>query len=164
MELTFTSILVRISAMYIIALVLMRLSGKQSIGELSPMDFVVTTILGDAFDTIIYGEQPIIVGVVYFTTVVALHMLIGFLASRNNLVFRLANSPATLMIHSGMVQSDGLRVERMHPEDVASNMRERGVDQLEEVKEAWLENNGKLSVVKMTSRKPIQKQDLKHLR
>jgi uncharacterized membrane protein YcaP (DUF421 family) len=39
-------------------------------------------------------------------------------------------------------------------------MRERMEDQLENVKEAWIENNGKLSVVKKTSSKPVQKQDL----
>ena len=63
MELTLNSILIRTSAMFLIALILMRLSGKQSIGELATMDFVVITILGDGFDTIIYGEQPIIAGV-----------------------------------------------------------------------------------------------------
>ena len=108
MELTLPSILIRVSAMYVIGLVIIRLSGKQSIGDLSTMDFIVTTILGDAFDTIIYGEQPIIMGVVYFVTIALIHVLVGFLASRNRLFFRLTNSLATLMIQNGMVQGDGL--------------------------------------------------------
>ena len=164
MELTLTSILVRVSVMYIVALALIRLSGKQSIGELSTMDFIVTTILGDAFDTVIYGEVPILNGVVYFTTIVLVHMLSSFLASRNELFFRLTNSPPTLVIHNGMVQGDGLQVERFRPETVASEMRLKGEDQLREVKEAWLEIDGRLSVVKNSSSKPVQKQDLKLLR
>ena len=159
-DLTFTSILVRATAMFFIGLALMRISGKQSIGELSTMDFVVITILGDGFDTIIYGEQPIIAGVVYFVSIVLIHLLVSFLSSRNDLFFRLTNSPATLLVQNGMVQGDGLRVERMRPEDIASNIRERGEDQLEEVKEAWIENNGKLSILKKDSSKPVQKQDL----
>lgn len=161
MQLTLTSILIRTSAMFVIGLILMRLSGKQSIGELSTMDFVVITVLGDGFDTIIYGEQPIIAGVVYFATLVLIHILVSFLSSRSNVFFRLANSPSTLVIHNGMVQTNGLQVERMRPEELAANMRERMEDQLENVKEAWIENNGKLSVVKKTSSKPVQKQDLK---
>ena len=163
MELTLSSIIFRVSAMYVIALVILRLSGKQSVGDLSTMDFIVTTILGDAFDTIIYGEQTIIMGVVYFVTIALIHVLVGFLASRNRLFFRLTNSPATLMIQNGMVQGDGLGAERMRPEDVAANMRERGEDKLEKVKESWLEPNGKLSVVRQNSSKPVQKQDLKLL-
>jgi uncharacterized membrane protein YcaP (DUF421 family) len=161
MQLTLTSILIRTSVMFVIGLILMRLSGKQSIGELSTMDFVVITILGDGFDTIIYGEQPIIAGVVYFATLVLIHILVSFLSSRSNVFFRLVNSPSTLMIHNGMVQTNGLQVERMRPEELAANMRERMEDQLENVKEAWIENNGKLSVVRKTSSKPVQKQDLK---
>lgn len=161
MELTLASILVRVSAMYLIGLLFMRLSGKQSIAELSTMDFIVITILGDGLDTVIYGEASIIEGAVYFATIVLIHMLVSYFSSRSMLFFRLANSPAMLMIHNGMVQSDGLRVERMRPEDVASNMRERGEDQLVEVKEAWLETNGKLSVIKQNASRPVQKQDLK---
>ena len=163
MELTLPSIIVRVSAMYIIALVIIRLSGKQSIGDLATMDFIVITILGDALDTIIYGEQPILVGVVYFVSIALIHILVCSLSSRSRLFFRLANSPATLMIQNGMVQGDGLRAERMRPEDVAANMRERGEDKLEEVKEAWLEPNGTLSALRQISSKPVQKKDLKLL-
>ena len=127
------------------------------------MDFIVTTILGDALDTIIYGEKPILVGVVYFVSIALIHILVCTLSSRSRLFFRLANSPATLMIQNGIVQGDGLRAERMRPEDVAANMRERGEDKLEEVKEAWLEPNGTLSVVRQSFSKPVQKQDLKLL-
>ena len=161
MELTLTSILIRTSVMFVIGLILMRISGKQSVSELSTMDFVVITILGDGFDTIIYGEQSIIAGVVYFATFVLIHLFVSFLSSRSAVFFRLANSPSTLMIHNGMVQTNGLQVERMRPEELASNMRQKMEDQLENVKEAWIENNGKLSVVKKASSKPVQKQNLK---
>jgi uncharacterized membrane protein YcaP (DUF421 family) len=161
MELTLTSIIVRLSVMYLVALALVRLSGKQSIGELATMDFVVVTILGDGFDTVIFGEVPIANGIVYFATLVFLHILVSYVSSRSKLVFRLANSPARLMIQNGMVQSDGLAAERIPPEEVASHMREKGVDVLQEVKEAWLETNGRLSVVRKAASRPLQKQDLK---
>jgi uncharacterized membrane protein YcaP (DUF421 family) len=160
MQLTLVSILVRVTVMYVIALVLMRLLGKPSIGDLSSMDFVVTTILGDAFDTIIFGEKPILTGMVYFVTIALLHMLVSYLASRSDPVFRLINSPARLMIQNGMPQGDGMQMERMRPEDIAWNLRECGEDQLSNVKAAWLENNGKLSVVRTPASKPVQKQDL----
>lgn len=158
-----TSILVRVSAMFFIGLILMRITGKPSIAELSTMDFVVITILGDAFDTIIFGERSIPVGVVYFVTIGLIHVLVSYLSSRSRLIFRLANSPSTLMVHHGRVQSGGLEVERMRPEDLAFNLREKGEDQLEEVREAWLETNAKLSLVRRTDSKPVQKQDLRLL-
>jgi uncharacterized membrane protein YcaP (DUF421 family) len=48
-------------------------------------------------------------------------------------------------------------------EDLAFNLREKEDDQLEEVREAWLETNGKLSLVRRTDSKPVQKQELRLL-
>ena len=163
MEITFTSILIRVTAMFLLALFLVRISGKQSIGELSTMDFVVITILGDPFDSVIYSEVTIAEGVVAFSTVTLLHILVTFLTSRSNTFFRIVSSPPRLLIENGMVQGNGLAIERQRPEILASEMRINGEDQLQEVQEARLESNGKLSVLKKPSSKTAQKQDLKTL-
>lgn len=164
MEVTFISILIRVSVMYLLALVLIRISGKQSISELSTMDFVVITILGDPFDSVIYSEVTIAEGAVAFTTIVLCHLLVRFLASRSKLVLRLTASPPTIMIENGVVLGQSLAKERERPEILASEMRMKGEDKLSEVWEAWLEENGKLSVLTNEPSRPAQKQDLKLLR
>jgi len=161
MELTLPSILFRVSAMYLIALAFIRLSGKASIGELSTMDFVVVTILGDGLDSVIYGEVPILQGAVYLMTIIMAHLLVSYLASQNLLVFRLANSPPRILIQNGVVLGEALQAERMRMEIVESEMRLMREDQVEQVKEATLETNGQLSVVRHTAAKPAQKKDLK---
>lgn len=163
MEITFTSILIRVSAMYLIALILVRLSGKQSIGELSSMDFVVITLLGDPFDNVIYSEVTIAEGVVAFTTITLIHLLVTFGSSRSESFYRLVSSPPRRLIQQGRVQGDMLAMERMRPETLASDLRLKGEDRLDEVQEAWLESNGKVSVLKNTPCKPARKQDLKLL-
>src|SRR5687768_9951286 len=164
MELTLLSILIRVSAMYLIALAFIRVVGKPSIGELSTMDFVVIMILGDGLDSVIYGEVSILQGVVSFITIVLAHLLVGYLSSRSAFIFRLANSPARILVQKGSVLGEALQVERMRMEMVESEMRLNREDQLAEVKEATLEPNGKLSFVKNTPAKPVQKKDLKLFR
>jgi uncharacterized membrane protein YcaP (DUF421 family) len=161
MELTLPSILIRVSAMYLIALAFIRILGKPSIGELSTMDFVVIMILGDGLDSVIYGEVSIPQGTVYLTTIVLAHLLVGYLSSHSMFIFRLANSPPRTLIQKGAVLGKALQAERMRMEMVESEMRLNREDQLEEVKEATLEPNGQLSVVKNTIAKPVQKKDLK---
>ena len=163
MEETLLSLLVRVSVMYIVALTMIRLSGKQSISELSTMDFVVVTILGDAFDTIVFGEAPIIQGVVYFVTISLIHFIVRFMASRSLVVHHLTASAPTTMIQDGMIVPDGLRSERTRIETLLGELRLKGEDRLEEVKEARLEENGQLSVLRKPSYKPVQKQDRKLL-
>jgi uncharacterized membrane protein YcaP (DUF421 family) len=164
MEITIASILIRVSVMYLYALAMIRISGKQSISELSTMDFVVSNILGDAFDTVIFGEVPLVQGLVYFATIVAVHFLVRLLASRSLLIHRLVTSPPTMMIQSGVYVKMGLQAERMRVDDVQAELRLRGEDQLEEVNEARLEESGQLSLLRNQPSKPAQKQDRKLLR
>jgi uncharacterized membrane protein YcaP (DUF421 family) len=163
MEQILLSVVVRVSVMYVVALILIRISGKQSVSELSTMDFVVATILGDAFDTVIFAEAPIIQGVVYFTTVTLIHLIVRFAASRSLWFHHLTASPPTTMIRDGMIVKEGLRSERMRVETVLEEMRLKGEDRLEEVKEARLEENGQLSLLRKDPSKPVQKQDRKLL-
>jgi uncharacterized membrane protein YcaP (DUF421 family) len=160
MEITFASILIRVTVMYLLALVLIRLLGKQSIGELSTIDFVVITILGDPFDSVIFSEVTLAEGVVAFSTVALLHLLVTFLTSRSNTLFRIIAAPPRLLVENGMVQGNALAIERQRPEILASELRINGEDLLQEVQEARLESNGKLSVLKMPSSRTAQKQDV----
>lgn len=161
--LTIPSIIIRLSVMYILALALIRISGKQSIGELAAMDFVVINILGDAFDTVIYGEVSILQGVVYFVSITLLHIGVTFLTSRNSSIFRLFTPPARRLIHNGLVSTDGLQREWMRPEMLAVELRLNGEDRLEDVQDAFLEPEGKLSVIKKPARKSVQKKELNYL-
>ena len=163
MEITFASILIRVTVMYLLALVLIRLMGKQSIGELSTIDFAVITILGDPFDSVIYSEVTLAEGAVAFSTVALLHILVTFLTSRSNTFFRIIAAPPRLLVENGMVHGNGLAIERQRPEILASELRMNGEDPIQEVQEAHLESNGKLSVLKKPSSKTAQKQDLKRL-
>jgi uncharacterized membrane protein YcaP (DUF421 family) len=164
MEQTILSLLVRVSVMYLVALVILRLSGKQAVHELATMDFVVITILGDSFDTVLFGEAPILQGVVYFVTIGAIHFMVRFLASRSLVIHHLTASEPTTMIQDGMIVPDGLRREQTRLEIILGELRLQGEDRLEEVKEARLEEDGRLSVLRKTLCKPAQKQDRTLLR
>jgi uncharacterized membrane protein YcaP (DUF421 family) len=163
MEITFASILLRVSVMYLVALILIRLSGKQTISELSTMDFVVANILGDAFDTVIFSEVTILQGVVYFVTVTALHFITRLLSSRSKFFYRLFASQPRTMIQQGLLVPESLAAERTRVETVFSDMRLKKVERLEEVREAVLEENGQLSVLKQPASKDARKQDLRLL-
>ena len=127
------------------------------------MDFVVITLLGDPFDTVIFSDVTLAEGVVVFTTITLLHLLVTFVSSRSETFYRLVSSPPRILIQHGRVQGDMLAMERIRPETLASDLRLKGQDQLDEVQEAWLESSGKVSVLKNIPGKPARKQDLKLL-
>ena len=159
MDISFGSIVLRASIIYLYVLILMRLSGKRSIGQLTAMDFVVATIIGDQFDGVIYGEVPIVQGLVGFGVIVFWHFVANFASSRSTLIDRLLTSPPTVLVQNGSYLKTGLDEEWMNVETVQSELRLNGEDQLEEIKEARLEPSGQLSLIKNEPSKPAQKQD-----
>jgi uncharacterized membrane protein YcaP (DUF421 family) len=152
-------IALRVSIMYVYALALVRISGKQSLGQLNPMDLIVTLIIGDLFDDVFWTEIPILQGLVTFALVIALHMLVTFVSSRNKAIFWLIASPARELIAEGRLVQESLRLERMHAEEVQSELRLNGEEHPREIKESRLEPNGQVSVIKDPSNKPVQKKD-----
>jgi uncharacterized membrane protein YcaP (DUF421 family) len=157
-------IIFRVSIMYLYALALVRISGKESLGQLTAMDFVVTTIIGDLFDDVFWAEVPIVQGMVGFATIVLMHLLITFASSRSEPFYRLVTSPERLIIQDGKLVLKNLERERMRPETVQSDLRINGEEHPREVKEARLEPNGQVSVLKRSSSKPVQKKDKRLLR
>ena len=158
-ELDLTGIILRVSVMYLYALALVRISGKQTLGQLTAMDFVVTLIIGDLFDDIFWVEVPIVQGMVAFAILVFLHILVTFISSRNIRFYRLVTSPERLLIKGGKLVQENLQREWIRQETLQSDLRTSGEEHPKEVKEAWLEPGGQLSVVKNPSSKPLPKKD-----
>ena len=163
-ELDLPGIILRVSVMYVYALALVRVAGKQTLGQLTGMDFVVTLVIGDLFDDIFWAEVPIVQGMVAFAIIVIAHMLVTFISSRNIRFYRLVTSPERLLIKDGKLMEKSLQRERMRPESVQFELRINGEEHPKEVKEAWLEPKGQVSVVKKPSSKPLQKKDKRLLR
>jgi uncharacterized membrane protein YcaP (DUF421 family) len=159
MEPELTGIVLRVSLMYVYALVLIRISGKQSLGQLTPMDFIVTLVIGDLFDDVFWAEIPVVQGMVGFATVILVHVLVTFITSRNTSIYGMLASPARLLIEHGRLAQKNLQMERMRPGDVQFELRLKGEEHPREIKEARLEPSGQVSVIKLPASKPVQKKD-----
>ena len=162
-NLSLTGIIFRVSIMYLYALTLVRISGKQSISHLTAMDFIMTLIIGDLFDDVFWAEVPVVQGMVGFATIIFVHILVTHLSSRNQLIHRLVCSPERLIIEGGKLVQDNLRREGMRQETAQFELRLRGEEYPRDVKAARLEPKGRVSVLKVPNSKPVQKKDLHRL-
>jgi uncharacterized membrane protein YcaP (DUF421 family) len=163
MELDLPGIILRGSIMYVYALTLVRISGKQSIGQLAAMDFVVTLVIGDLFDDVFWAEVPLVQGLVGFGTVVLAHMLVTLVASRSRRIHELVNSAPRILIRDGKLLPENLRREWIRQETVQFELRISSEERLREVEQATLEPEGQISVIKTPSSRPIQKKDARRL-
>ena len=158
------AIAIRISFTYLFILALLRLSGKRSIDSLSPLDFLVALILGDLFDDIFWAEVPLAQGVVALTVVLLLHTLVAVAEAHSTRIHNLVASTPTLVVDRAAVQRDGMARERSNEEELWSELRLVGQDQLEEIRTAYWETSGAVSVLPTEAADTVRKKDLEKVK
>lgn len=152
-------IALRVSILYLFVLVMLRLTGKRSIGNLSPLDFAIATMLGDFFDDVIWGEVPVSKGIVALTIILLLHTLVSYLTYKNDRLDALFSSTKTDVVHNGRFLPKGLGHERTSKMEAMSEIRLQGDDKIKDIQEASWEPSGRISVLKKEEAKPAQKKD-----
>jgi uncharacterized membrane protein YcaP (DUF421 family) len=150
----------RILVMYLFALALLRVSGKRTIGDLSPMDFIITMAVGDMFDDVIWAEVPLAQGIVGFTVFILCHFLVNLGGWASQPFLRVVSGEARRLLHQGQVDRRALAAERMHPETFAQELRQLGEDDPQEVELACLETSGAVSLLKLKPARPLQRRDV----
>ncbi|MBE7009532.1 MAG: DUF421 domain-containing protein, partial [Ruminococcaceae bacterium] len=136
---------IRTILLYIILIVGIRALGKRQIGELEPIELVMTLLVSDlaAVPMQDFGI-PLVNGVVPILTLLALSMLLSFFSMRSIRFHRLVCGNPTTLIQNGVIQQDALRRNRFTLDELLEELRAQGVTDPETVKYAVLETNGQL--------------------
>lgn len=135
--------------MYSYTLVLVRLLGKRGMAQLSPFEMVIIVALGSAVgDPMFYADVPLIHGMIVITVVVVLERLLVRLTEHNPRLERVIESTPILLVVDGEIRQEALEGEDISEAELFMALRQNGVEQLGEVRLAYLEPSGHVSVFK----------------
>ena len=151
---------------YAFILILMRLSGKRTVAQATPFDFVLALILGDMFDDCFWAEVPVSQFVVGAGFLVTTHLLVSMGSFANKTFDRLVGGSPVMFMRDGTMLKRALRREQMNEKEAAALLRLKGLgqEQWEEVKSATIEVDSQLGVLKHEWARPAQKRDREQLR
>lgn len=137
----------RATIVYVFLLVVVRLLGKREIGSISAFDLIVALILGEVVDEAIFGDVTLLQYGVATVTIAAWHLLNSVATFRSKTLAELLGGKPTVLIKDGKIQELALAKERMQEEELHSELRMVGVEEVGQVKTATLETSGKVSVI-----------------
>jgi uncharacterized membrane protein YcaP (DUF421 family) len=150
----------RATLIYFFLLLVIRLSGKRSVGGASAFDFLVALMLGEVVDEIIYGDVSIVKGLLAITVIAVWHYVNAWSSYKSKKIDELTAGKPAPMIKSGEIVHENLAKERLNEEELYSEMRQQGIADIKEVKVAHLEPSGKVSFLKEDWAESLQKRDL----
>lgn len=143
----YLEILMRTTVLFLFTLLLIRATGKRSLGQLSVFDFVIIIALGSAVgDPMFYEDVPLLYGMVVVAVVVGLERVLALLTSRQARVELMVDSSPTVLVREGVVDYTALRHELMSVSELFQALRVGGIEQLDDVALAVLEPSGHISI------------------
>jgi uncharacterized membrane protein YcaP (DUF421 family) len=153
------AIAIRAAAAYFFLLLLVRLSGKRTVLQGTPFDFVVALILGDMIDDMLWAEVSASEFVVATTSLFLAHLVCSHIAFHHSWLRRWLEGVETPLVGDGALVDSGQRRERLRFAAAHSLLRLRGVRDLREIKRANVELSGDLSVIRHRWARPATKID-----
>jgi uncharacterized membrane protein YcaP (DUF421 family) len=145
---------VRAAIIYGALLVMVRLSGRRTVGQFTPFDLLVVMLLSESVSSALNGgEESVTGGLLAAATLVALNVVIAFATSRSKRLQTLMEGSPVLVGRDGKIFREVLKKHRVPIGDVEQALREADCEQ-GDMKFACLEADGKISILKEASNPP----------
>ena len=146
-------IVIRGSMMYIALFAMLRIILKRQTGTLGMTDLLLITLLADASQNAMAGEYKSIPdGIVLVATIIFWNYAFDWLSYKFDWFSRLIEPPPLPLIQNGRMLHRNMRRELIKEDELMTQLREQGFDNVSQVKEAYIESNGRISVIEYKKR------------
>ena len=152
-----TITLIRAIIIYVTVIAAVRIMGKRQLGELSNHEFVIT-ILISAVATIPLEDNsiPLTNSLLPVLIFISLEIAESALSMKSHRFSQLFEGKPVVIIKDGRIQQKDMKRLRLTVSDITDNLRKQSIFDINEVKTAVVEANGKLSVLKKDDSEELQ--------
>ncbi len=155
-------ILIRVTLAYLTLLILARAMGKREISQMTFFDYIVGITIGTITGSLAIDlNQDFLVLLPAVVALALYQILTSYLSLKSKPIRNLIVGNQTMLINKGNIVMKNMRKERINIDELLSKLREKNVFSLSDVEYAFLETDGKISVLKKRNQQPATPSDLK---
>lgn len=134
---------------FMIALLLIRISGRRSFGIRAPLDNIIIILLGAILSRAVVGASEFVPVIVSCFVIVVMHRGVGWLIVNSKVIGRLIESDKIILYEKGKYVKQHLKRVQLTEEDVMQGVRKSALtEDLNEIKHIYIERNGEISAVR----------------
>lgn len=134
---------------FMIALVLIRISGRRSFGVRSPLDNIIGILLGAVMSRAVVGASPFIPVMVCCFVIVLLHRVLGWIIATNRRFAGIIEGEKILLYDDSRFIDDNLKRALVCREDVMQGVRKSALtEDMDNIDKVYMERNGDISAIK----------------
>jgi uncharacterized membrane protein YcaP (DUF421 family) len=153
----YLEIVARVVIVYAACMVLLRVSGRREMSELGPMDLLAMLLLSETVSpALTAGDDSVQAGLLAAATLMAMCVLTAKIVFHSRRAERIIQGDAVLLIRDGKVDGDVMRRFMISDEDLRTTLHQNGLQAVGEVKRAYVEPDGEVTVIKAPERDTMQ--------
>jgi uncharacterized membrane protein YcaP (DUF421 family) len=136
-------------AIYFLLLIVLRLTGRRSLGEMTPFDFILLLIIAETTQQALLGDDfSLTNAAVLIVTMFSIDIVLSYLKRSSELVDTILDGRPTVLMLDGRLDEHAMKKSRIDKDDILESARQiHGLENLSEVKHAILEVRGDISVI-----------------
>jgi uncharacterized membrane protein YcaP (DUF421 family) len=138
----------RAAIIYAALLLMVRISGKRTVGQFTPFDLIVVLLLSEGVSSSLNASEPSVTGgLIIAATLVAINVVLATLTARSRRIQALLEGNPVLIGRDGQLFDQVMRRHHVPASDVEQALREADCD-LVDMKFAFLEADGQIAILK----------------
>ena len=160
-------IAVRAILIWLFLFLLLRLSGHSTIAQLTGRSLVLTLILSELLDSVLFSQVPVATGVVAMGTVTVTALLVALGTQHSERFERLVEGRPYRVLRQGAIDRRERRHALVGMSEIGEQMRHHGLeaDDWREAREVIVEgDDAAVSVLPEEWAQPVQKKDREKVR
>ena len=141
--------IIRGLTVYVLLLLILRLSGKRTLSEMTTFDFVLLLIIGETTQQALVGPDfSITTAVLLILTLVGLDLLFAHFKHVSSRVERIMDGVPTIIVANGQLLTEQMDRLKVDEADVMASARQlQGLEHLDQIKYAVVEVDGAISII-----------------
>lgn len=141
------TIILKTIILYFFIIFSYRLMGKKEVGELGVIDLIFTFLIAElAAICIEESSKSILTSILPICSLVIMQISLSYISLKSEKIRDIFDGKPSMIIKKGKVNFSQMTKLRYNLTDLISQLREKGIKNIEEVDYAILENSGNLSV------------------
>ena len=149
-ERSLAEVVVRGTITYLMLFLIMRFLLKRQSGVIGIADLLVVVLIADAVQNAMAADyKSITEGLVLVLTIVFWNFFVDWLGFRFPALQRLVRAPPLLIVRDGTMIPQNMRKEMITPDELFSQLRQQGIENLAAVAKAFIEGDGQVSVIRV---------------
>ena len=139
---------IRVSIIYILVLVVMRIMGKREIGQMQPFELVIAIMIADLASVPMSDTGiPITSGIIPILALLLFQLIISIMNLKSIFLRKVICGKPRILIYRGKIDEVALKKEKITINELQERLRQKNIFTIGDVEYAILETSGEISVI-----------------